>query len=53
MKVRHKRASVDPRAIWEWAFVERVSTGLFLLQLGDSSGARLLEVATHWTDAQP
>ena len=35
------RAGVDPRPIWEWAFVERVSTGLFLLRLGDPLGARL------------
>ena len=32
--------------IWEWAFVERVSTGLFLLQLGEEqSGRRMLDVA--------
>lgn len=24
---------VDPEAIWQWAFIERVSTGLFLLHL--------------------
>jgi streptomycin 6-kinase len=42
------RAGVDPRPIWEWAFVECVSTGLFLLQLGDPQGARLLEVADRW-----
>ncbi len=26
--------SVDPEAIWQWGFVERVSTGLTLLQIG-------------------
>ena len=32
--------------IWEWAFVERVSTGLFLLQLGEEqSGREMLDVA--------
>jgi streptomycin 6-kinase len=25
---------VDGVAIWQWAFIERVSTGLFLLRLG-------------------
>jgi hypothetical protein len=36
-----------------WAFVERVSTGLFLMQLGDPLGERFLQVADRWTDAQP
>ncbi len=48
-----ERTDVDARAIWEWAFVERVSTGLFLLQLGDPTGARFLKVASRWTGAQP
>jgi streptomycin 6-kinase len=43
---------VNAQAIWEWAFVERISTGLFLDQLGDPSGARFLRVAEAWTDAQ-
>ncbi|HVA09419.1 MAG TPA: aminoglycoside phosphotransferase family protein [Acidimicrobiales bacterium] len=37
------------RAVWEWAFTERVSTGLFLLSLGQEQGHRLLEVARAWT----
>ena len=44
---------VSSQAIWEWAFVERVSTGLFLMQLGDPLGERFLEVAERWTDAEP
>jgi streptomycin 6-kinase len=48
-----RRAGVDSQAIWEWAFVERVSTGLFLIQLGDTLGERFLEVANHWTDERP
>jgi streptomycin 6-kinase len=36
---------VDAQAIWEWAHVERVSTGLFLLSLGDPIGLPFLEVA--------
>ena len=44
---------VDARAIWEWAFVERVSTGLLLAQLGDGSGAKLLAVAEAWATAGP
>lgn len=42
---------VDERAIWEWAFIERLSTGLFLRDLGDEAGAGFLEVAAHWTNA--
>ncbi len=41
---------VDEQAIWEWAFIERVSTGLFMTHLGDEGGAQFLEVAAHWTD---
>jgi streptomycin 6-kinase len=41
------RGSVAPRAIWEWAFLERVSTGLFMLSLHDPIGATLLAVADH------
>ena len=47
------RTDIDPRAIWEWAFVERVSTGLFLLQLGDARGAAFLDVAARWSGAYP
>jgi streptomycin 6-kinase len=37
--------TVSAQAIWEWALAERVSSGLFLLRLGDPEGARFLEVA--------
>lgn len=40
---------VNRQAIWEWAFVERVSTGLFLTKLGEQRGALLLEVADRLT----
>ena len=37
---------VDRRAIWQWGFVERVSTGLGLLAIGmDDEGAEMLAVA--------
>lgn len=36
----------DPAAIWEWGFVERVSTSLLLLQIGMAQeGAEMLAVA--------
>ena len=40
---------VDERAIWQWGFVERVSTGLLLLQLGmEQAGSETLAVADRW-----
>jgi streptomycin 6-kinase len=43
-----ERAGVDPQAMWEWAFLERVSSGLFLLQLGNTEGRMFLDVAERW-----
>lgn len=41
----------DPRAIWEWGFVERVSTGLLALQAGRGPlGRALLAVAERPDD---
>jgi streptomycin 6-kinase len=38
--------AVDPEAIWQWGFVERVSTGLLNLRDFDGDGgAAFLEVA--------
>jgi streptomycin 6-kinase len=38
-----------PRAIWQWGFLERVSSGLFLLVLGRlEEGRRMLAVAETW-----
>ena len=40
---------VDPRAIWEWGFVERVSTGLLATKVGaDEMGREMLSVAEVW-----
>jgi streptomycin 6-kinase len=40
---------VDPQAIWEWGFVERVSTGLLAMQVGaEDVGRQMLAVAGHW-----
>jgi streptomycin 6-kinase len=48
-----ERTGVDPQPIWEWAYLERVSSGLFLLELGDPSGVGFLRVAEQWVDARP
>ena len=35
-----RRSGVEPQPIWEWGFLERVSTGLFILQYGAVDLAR-------------
>lgn len=45
-------AAAPAQAIWEWAFLERVSTGLFMMRLGDPHGERLLAIADRWTNAR-
>ena len=46
-------AGIDPVPIWEWAFVERVSTGLLLQQLGDPVGEHYIAVATALRATNP
>jgi streptomycin 6-kinase len=42
---------LDVTAIWEWAFVERVSTGLFCLDVGMlGPGSGMLRVAEDWAN---
>ena len=42
------RTGVDPQRVWEWAFLERVSTGLHVLGLGaDRVAAPFLASAAH------
>ncbi len=41
---------VDGQAIWEWGFIQCMSTGLFLVQLGQKQlGAQMLSVADAWS----
>ena len=45
---------VDPVPIWEWGFVERVSTGLLLLKVGAREwGREFLAVAEEWAARNP
>jgi len=40
--------NTNPKAIWQWGFMERVSTGLFLMQLGfRDEGLATLEIANR------
>jgi streptomycin 6-kinase len=48
-----RAGGIDPKAIWEWAFLERVATGLGLLRLGESQGQDLLVIADRWNDVSP
>jgi streptomycin 6-kinase len=42
---------VDTQAIWEWGFIERVSTGLLALQVSaEQMGREMLDVADHWVE---
>ena len=44
--------NVDPDAIWQWGFIERVSTGLFLHQIGMRKlGTEFLAVADIWAQS--
>lgn len=41
---------VEPIAIWQWGFMERISTGLVLIQIGvKEEGEMMLNVADQWT----
>ena len=43
---------VGYRVIWEWGFVERVSTGLLVTRVGaDRLGREMLDVAEAWTSS--
>jgi streptomycin 6-kinase len=45
---------VDEQAIWQWGFIERVSTGLTLVQIGmEAEGAQMLGVADRIAALRP
>jgi streptomycin 6-kinase len=45
------RTGVEAQAVWEWGFIERVSSGLHLIQLGArAEGERFLETARRLVD---
>lgn len=44
-----KRSGLEVQAIWEWGFAARVTTGLYLLELGAlDEGRQFLDVAEEW-----
>ena len=46
-----KLTNTDRQAIWEWGFVERVSSGLLLSQLGHEEGQLYLSIADEIADS--
>ncbi len=41
----------SPAPIWQWGFIERVSTGLYLHRLGmHAEATEILDVATRWAE---
>ncbi|PAV28230.1 hypothetical protein CIL05_17850 [Virgibacillus profundi] len=41
---------VDKKAIWEWGFIQSISTGLFLIKIGQEKfGLQMLQVAEAWS----
>ena len=47
-----RRTGADPESIWQWSYIERVSSGLFLLRLGHQAEARpFLQAADRLADS--
>jgi len=44
------RTGVAAEPIWQWGFIERVSTGLLCLQVGLPGGQAMLAVAERWAE---
>lgn len=43
---------METQAIWQWGFIQSMSTGLFLMQIGqEQAGIQMLKVAEAWTKA--
>ena len=46
-----RMTGVDETAIWQWGFLERVSSGLHIMSLGLSGGDEFLAIADRWAEA--
>jgi streptomycin 6-kinase len=45
---------VEPEAIWQWGFIERLVNGLLYLEVGPrENAAQFLAVVEAWADAEP
>ena len=47
-----RQSALDEQSIWEWAYLERVATGLLLIKLEKNTalGEMFLEVSDAWVD---
>jgi streptomycin 6-kinase len=43
-------AGIEPEPIWQWGYIERVSTGLLCLKVGLHEGHAMLAVAERWSE---
>jgi streptomycin 6-kinase len=42
----------DPQAVWEWGFIQTMSTGLLMLRIGaEDQGRKMLQVVEAWAGA--
>ncbi|OUP62146.1 hypothetical protein B5F13_14105 [Drancourtella sp. An177] len=47
----HRLTGVPEQAIWEWGYLQTVSTGFVLLQIGqEKTGHQMLRTAQHWAE---
>lgn len=47
----HRLTGVSEQAIWEWGYIQTVSTALVLLQIGQEyTGRKMLHIAEKWAD---
>jgi len=46
-----RMTGADETAIWQWGFIERVSSGLYVMSLGLAGGDEFLAVADRWADS--
>ncbi len=47
----HSLTGVDKQAIWEWGYIQTVSTGLVLLSIGRKEfGIKMLKTAESWSE---
>jgi streptomycin 6-kinase len=44
---------VDPELIWQWGFLERMSTGLLCMRVGLEGAREMLAVADAWARGVP
>ena len=47
----HRLTGVSEQAIWEWGYIQTVSTAFVLLQIGqEDTGYKMLRVAESWAE---